>query len=210
MSMINLIRKSFAILGMVFIAGTASAYPMLAFDGDMFYDNGMFGIQGGLTGAYETSSAPVLAGSTFQLNALLDSNVTTADFTVGDFIGIDGISDIAIYGGDSTLLLEGELSALQMGGANGSDLGVLVGTFSATGGSLMGDFATASDLFALELNLTTVFGLGMFEQSFSGLVDGSLTSQSSVAVPEPGVLVLFALGLGLLMVATRQKSKQQF
>ncbi|VAX11162.1 hypothetical protein MNBD_GAMMA25-1640 [hydrothermal vent metagenome] len=212
MSMRNLIKKSLAILGVALFAGSVSAYPMLSFDGGMFFDStsDQFGIQGGLTGAYETSSAPVLAGSSFQLNALLSSATSTADFTVGEFTGIAGISDISIYGGDSTLLLEGELSGLQMGGANGSDMGILVGMFNATGGSLLGDFATTSDLFALELNLTTVFGLGMFEQSFSGLIDGNLTSQGSVSVPEPGMLVLFVLGLGLMMIATRKKARQQF
>lgn len=216
MSITNHFKSALAGIGMLLLAFNVAAYPLLTFDGGMNYNSEtkLFGVAGTLTGAQDISSAPLLSGSTFQFAGLFDSSsiYTNASITVAKFIGLTGGSAplLQVIDGNSILLLEGELSGLVMGGANGSSTGALGATFNPTGGSLINEFAVGARLFALQLNLTTNFDITMFNQSFAGNVDGRLSAPASVSVPEPGVLVLFMLGLGVLVISTRKKSGQTF
>ena len=124
---------------------------------------------------------------------------SSAIITVGDFGGLVG-DDLRIVGGDSTILLEADLNTLQMRGANGFDFGVMLATFTATGGSLLNSFSS-SELFALQLNLSTTFDNGMFRSDFRGQIDGNLKPS---AAPEPHLMTLLAMGLVLISLVTRR------
>ena len=204
----------FSILGLAALLGfsfNAAAYPVLSFDGVLDYtaNDGRLIIDGSLTGSQEVNPLPVLAGSSFSMDALFSGlgADTNSFLTVGEFSGIAG-SDLVVMGGDGALLLEGELASIEMRGANGFDMGVLTAVFNPTAGLLADQFSPASDLFALQLNLSTLINGELFFDDFSGFVDGSLTSTTAVtSVPEPNVFIL--LSLGLAMIASMTAVKKQ-
>ncbi len=124
------------------------------------------------------------------------------DSTKGNFIGsADALTDdLEIIDGDGFTLLTAKVDSLSLEGADGGTRGVIIGLLSATGGSLMSTFA-GSDLFALQLNLDTVFSDTMYNSDFTARVDGNI----SVPVPEPTTLAL--LGLGILISGFARKNK---
>ncbi len=191
MLMANQIKKIIVAFGMVFFAAGASAYPMLNFDGELNYNfgSGELEITGALTGSTDIS-APV--GSSFSLRGIFSGlGANSSSFmTVGEFSGVTG-NDLEIGGGS---LLAGELTGLELLGANGLDWGVLNARFTPTAGSLQTSFSDPSDFFALTLNLSTIFSGEMYNKNFSGSVDGLLHSRA-IAVPEPGMMVLYAMAL---------------
>jgi hypothetical protein len=71
--------------------------------------------------------------------------------------------------------------------------------FAPTGGSLLQYFSNPSDLFALTLNLSTLFGSTMFNYDFTGISNGNVTSRSTVS--EPGMVSLLIVGIGLLGIS---------
>ena len=193
---IKCIKGVFFALGMVLFSANVAAYPMLTFDGKLNYvaATGLLEINGALTGSSADVSAPL--GSSFSVQGIFSGfGVDTNGFlTVGEFSGVAG-NDLEIAGGS---LLAGELSGLEMRGINGFASGVLNALFTPTAGSVQNLFSDPSDLFALTLNLTSVFDTAMFNSDFSGLVDGSLHSRA-LTVPEPGVVMLYFVGLFLLL-----------
>ncbi len=216
MSTTNRFKSALAALGMLLLAFNVAAYPLLTFDGGMNYNSEtkLFNVGGTLTASQDISPAPQLLGSSFQFSGLYDpaSKYVNSSITMAKFTGLPGSSAplLQIVDGNSILLLEGELSGLVMGGANGTSTGALGALFNPTGGSLINEFAVGAKLFALQLNLTTNFASTMFDQGFSGNVDGRLSAPVAVSVPEPGVLVLFMLGLGVLVISSRKKSGQKY
>ncbi len=211
---INRFKSVLAGLGLLLFAVNASAYPLLTFDGGMKYntETKLFSVGAGLTGSQDISPAPELAGSLFEFSGLLDSVTTNSVVTIARFTGTTSGSDplLNVMDGDgSTTLLQGELTKLMMGGLNGMNAGVLIAQFNPTGGTLLNKFAVGARLFSLQLNLSTKFGADMFARSFGGKADGRLYAPASVSVPEPGVLILFLLGLGVLVITSRQKSRQK-
>ncbi len=217
----NHFKSILAGLGMCLLAFNVSAYPQLKFDGSMTYGTDLspdapggiyvLSVNGTLTGSQDISPAPQLSGSTFSFGGLLDS-VSAGSYpstTLARFTGISG-PDLKVIDGDSNLLLQGELAGLAMSGLNDANGGVLMAQFTPTGGSLLNEFAVGAKLVALQFNLTTTFGPKMFDHSFKGGADGNLSAPAAVSVPEPGVLVLFMLGLGMLVMATSKKSGQKF
>jgi hypothetical protein len=202
---INIIQTLIGVMLFAFVI-KANAIPTLFFDGNVGYtaSSGMLDVNAMLIGSEDIAPAPVLTGSIFDLSAIflgLGAG-SSATVTVGDFGGLAG-DDLRIVGGDSTVLLEADLNALQMRGANGSDFGLMTATFAATGGSLLNSFSS-SELFALQLNLTTTFNEGMFRSDFRGQIDGNLKSS---AVPEPDIMALLAMGLVLMSLVTRLNKK---
>ncbi len=191
------IRKIIAAFGIIFYAAGASAYPMLNFDGTLnyTYDSGArigeIEISGALTGSTDIS-APV--GSSFFMRGIFSGlGASTNSFmTVGEFTGVAG-NDLEIADGGSSILA-GELTGLEMLGANGLDWGVLSAKFTPTSGLLQNSFSSPSDFFALTLNLNTIFNGEMYSNNFSGAVDGILHSRA-LTVPEPGMLALYLIAL---------------
>ncbi|VAX13069.1 hypothetical protein MNBD_GAMMA24-360 [hydrothermal vent metagenome] len=216
MSITNSFKSILVGFGMLLLAFNVSAYPLLTFDGGMVYDSEskLFAVGAGLTGSEDIGSAPKFAGSSFQFTGLLDtSSVSTNTYgTIAKFTGSTSGSAplLSVVDGDGFTLLKGELTGLMMRGLDGSTIGVLDAQFNPTSGTLLNEFAVGAKLFALQLNLSTNFASNLFYKGYGGKVDGRLYAPASVSVPEPGVLVLFMLGLGLLVMTTWKKSGQKF
>ena len=123
--------------------------------------------------------------------------------TKGNFTGsADALTEeLKNFDGDGFTLLTAKFDSLSLEGADGGTRGVIIGLLNATGGSLMSTFA-GSDLFALQLNLDTVFSDIMYNSDFTARVDGNIKAHS---VPEPTSLAL--LGLGILIAGFARKNK---
>lgn len=192
-------------LSLALAANTAFAIPTLQFDGNIGYSDSSGALQasGLLIGITDLPAASVDLGSgQLSLDAIFEGYVYMGPgATAAAFSGIDG-DDLRITDSSGTLLT-GEFSSLYMVGANGANYGVLGGTFTATGGSLASFFGMG-ELIAMEFNLDSTFGRGMFDQSFSGRVNGAVRGADPTPVPEPGVLAL--LGAGLLLIAGVRKA----
>ena len=193
-------------LSLALAANTAFAIPTLQFDGNIEYSSEALQISGLLIGITDLPAASVDLGSgQLSLDAIIEDYVYMGPgATAAAFSGIDG-DDLRITDSSGTLLT-GEFSSLYMVGANGANYGVLGGTFTATGGSLASFFGMG-ELIAMEFNLDSTFGRGMFDQSFSGRVNGAVRGADPTPVPEPGVLAL--LGAGLLLIAGVRKAGQR-
>ncbi len=184
------------------LANTAFAIPTLYFDGDLDYSVANTVGELTITATLIDSSGvamPDLGSSSLSFNAIFDSEVDLDSFTAGLFNGVS--SDDLIISDSTGTLLTGDFSQLYMIGGDSDNYGSLRGVLTATGGSLS-NFFSSSDLIALEFNLGAVFGSDMFNNSFTGRVNGTLTG-SGQSVPEPSILAL--LGIGLLMVGVARK-----
>ncbi len=133
-----------------------------------------------------------------------------ATSTRGNFVGHanPAVNDLEIYDGNSptpTLLLSAKFTSLSLEGANGGNTGAVIGLLSSTGGSLQSMFDD-SDLFALQLGLSTSFASSMFDQQggFTGMVDGNIKGHT---VPEPTQLALLSLGILLIGFTKRKNAK---
>ena len=176
------------------------AIPTLFFDGTTNYNagTGLLSINAVLSGSIDIAPPPGLAGSSLTIAASFNSTSTSAFVTTGFFKTAPGAPDLSIVDGGATTLLEGEILDLILRGADGLDFGILAGNFTPTAGSLLGDFTNPSGIFALELNLTSVFSSTMFNGDFSGQSDGRVTPGEALppsAIPEPDTLLLLALSL---------------
>ena len=192
-------------LGVLFLVTGSQAYaiPTLFFDGETNYDagTGMLTIDAVLMGSIDIAPPPVLSGSSMTLSALFSSENSSDGITSGFFGTALAVPDLSIVDGGAITLLEGDILDLLLTGADGLDFGILAGNFSPTAGSLFSDFTDPSGIFALELNLTTVFGAGMFDENFSGQSDGRVSVGEAVppdlfppsGIPEPDTLVLLVL-----------------
>ncbi len=146
-----------------------------------------------LTATTDIASMPELLGSSLSFSALF-----TAVETPNAFItrGLFDSAAISVIDGDFNSLLIGELSSLAMLGRNGKSSARLLGLVNATDGSLAAMFG-AGDLTALVFNLSPVFSATMFDDDFTGRVDGRIEGEA-VAVPEPGILALLGIGVALI------------
>lgn len=182
------------IFSLTMVVSSAQAIPTLFFDGDITFNvsTGELLVTSTLTDTADINPTPELLNSRLTFSASFVTS-TSSTFTVGLFNGVDG-NDFSVIGGDSTSLLIGEFSSLEMLGRNGSDSGRVTGVVNAKDGSLA-DMFGAGNLFALELNLSTVFSADMFNTDFNGKIDGRI---EGVAVPEPGILAMLGLGLALM------------
>lgn len=187
---------------LVGFSSMAHAVATLSFGGTIDYtsSSGLLTVDGALTGTQSIIPAPDLASSYVQLSTTYLNTINSNGVTVGSFGG-----GTITVGDISGALLIGSFSAAQMGGLDGGNQGSLTLTFSPTGGSLMTYFSNPSDLFALTLNLSSNFGATMFGSDFSGVGNGNITSRT--AVPEPGVLSLLIVGVGLLGVSGWQRRR---
>lgn len=203
------------IIGLALILATsaAQAIPTLFFDGAINYDAGTTELSASsvLTKTTDITPEPALSNSTMTLSAFFVDFETIlssgcffcADSTKGNFVGDTDalVDDLKIVDGDGLTLLTAKFDSLSLEGINGGDRGEIIGLLSATGGSLMSAFAD-SDLFALQLNLGTVFSDTMYNSDFAGRVDGNIKAHS---VPEPTSLAL--LGLGILIAGFARITK---
>lgn len=198
-------------LVLAFAASAAQAIPTLFFDGAIDYDSTSteLMVEASLTESVDITPAPTLLGSTMVFSAFFDSVESLSgscffcsDSTKGYFFGSTdaSINDLEIIDGDGTTLLTAKFDSLSLEGIDGGDTGEIIGILSATGGSLISMF-DGSDLFALQLNLSTVFSDTMYDSDFAGRVDGNIKARS---VPEPSSLAL--LGLGILITGFARKT----
>lgn len=189
-------------------ASSAQAIPTLMFNGDINFNSttNILNVTSELFHAENTSTTVNLSNSTLTFDATLTSVTSALGFfssTIGNFSGITG-NDLTIIDGDGITLLTADFSSLGLEGFDGEDSGIISGALTATGGSLINDFNT-SDLFALQLNMDTVFSNLMFESNFTGQVNGDLKGHAA-NVPEPTTMVLLCLGLLMIgFVHTRIK-----
>jgi hypothetical protein len=102
-------------------------------------------------------------------------------------------------GTSSTPVLTGTLSNITLSGPDGLNMGFLTAYLHPTGGSAIGYFSDPSSVLALDFDLTTTFGAGMFGSSFSGQINGDV--QSLTAVPLPPGFALLASALALMLGA---------
>lgn len=192
-------------------ATSAQAVPTLYFDGTIDYTTGSseLSVSAALTETTDITPAPVLDGSTMVFSALFDYLESISGGCMfcgtsikGHFNGNadSAVDDLEIVGGDGTVLLTAKFDSLTLEGVVDGDRGQITGLLDATGGSLMSMF-DGSDLFALQLNLNTVFTTAMYDTDFNGNVDGNIRAN----VAEPSVVAL--LGFGLLLTGFARKSK---
>lgn len=199
--MMNTLVKGIGIL-LVLATTSAQAIPTLAFHGGGFLSGGVeytnatqtMQVDAELIGSLDVGPL-IFTGSSLSFTANLDSTTTAAAgmVTFGHFSS----SNLVITNGDATVLLEGSFNDLTVYGGNGLDFGVVNGTFASTGGSLATEFGLGT-LFALELNLSTLFSNNIFLDDFTAEVNGQITGEPAVTVPEPAMLAL--LGLGVLLI----------
>jgi hypothetical protein len=134
-------------------------------------------------------------GSSLNFSALLSSvDASNVYYTIGNF-GTTALNDLMVLDGDANNLLTGDFSYLEMKGGNGFSSGLVSGLLNANGGSLASEFGLGN-LIALEFNLSTAFSSAMFEQDFSGRIDGRIEGET--AVPEPSMPALLAIGILLI------------
>ncbi len=194
------------------VTSTAQAIPTLFFDGSINYNStsSELAVSGTLTESIDVTPALVLLDSTLVFSAFFDNLESISggclfclNSTKGNFIGnADAlINDLEIIDGEGNILLTAKFDSLSLEGIDGGDRGEVIGLLNATGGLLMDTFGE-SDLFALQLNLDTIFSSTMYDLDFAGRVDGNIEAHS---VPEPTSLAL--LGLGFLIAGFTRKFK---
>lgn len=178
------------------IASVANAVPTLTFGGSIDFSatSGTLTLNGQLLSSQSIFPTPDFSSSSITLSTSLTSTLNSNGVTVGTFGA--GTIDVSDSSGN---LLTGSFSLAQIGGLDGGNQGALSLVFSPTGGSLLSYFSNPSDLFALTLNLSTLFGSNMFLSDFSGIGNGNITSRSTVS--EPGMVSLLIVGLGLLGIS---------
>ena len=176
------------------LTSVVQAVPTLTFGGTIDYtaSTSTLTLSGALLGSQSIFPAPDFSTSSITLSTSLTSSFSSSGVTVGTF----GAGTIDISDGSGSLLT-GDFSLAQMGGLDGGNQGALSLVFAPTGGSLTSYFSNPSDLFALTLNLSTLFGTDMFKYNFSGIGNGNITSRTTT-VSEPGMVSLLVVGFGLL------------
>ena len=196
----NSLRAMVAILALTFATTAGAVVPSIDFDGPVSYtpSSGLLQVNANVT-ALNGIPALQIPG-TLVLDAYFAGYLATTPMVLGNFTGMAG--DELLVTDASGLLLSADLDSLVVGGTVGDDNGFMTGFFSATGGSRAGEFGV-SKLFTLVLNFadSVVFTTDMFSnRDWTAQVDGDLTS-----VPEPGILALLSLGLGLISLRVRRK-----
>ncbi len=199
---------------MLGVSTSVSAYPLLTFnainDGTgtsgLSFDSvtNELSILGTLTGSYDIATPVNFDGSSVVLTATFDAATGAVESSGYTFAGFNAGS-LSIIDGDTTTLLDGSLTNLFMYGVTNDDQATLVADFGVADGSLSSEFQNIADLFALELNLSTLFNATIFESRFTADVYGTVSSDA-VSVPEPGVLFLFAAGLLMLGFTSSRKT----
>ena len=179
------------------LATAANAIPTLTFGGSVTYTSSsqLLTLDGTLFSSQSIFSPIDFSSSNISLSTTLTSTFSGSGITIGTFGS--GTVSITDNTGD---LLTGSFNLAQMGGLNGGNQGALTLIFSPASGSLLQYFSNPSDLFALTLNLSTLFGANMYNFDFSGSANGNVTSRTT-NVSEPGIVSLLVVGLGLLGIS---------
>lgn len=185
--------------------------PELSFAGDFNYSYstvttiGFLTLSGNLIGSEGLSVAPVLLNSQFTLTSKFQSALYDSASTEGIFgSSITQISpwDFNIVGGDNAKLLQGKINSLSITGINGYSFGFLSADLDALTGDLISSFnASSSSLLGLMFNLSTPLSQGVFETSFKGNVNGSLTAKTTKVFESSSALVML---VGLLALFSRK------
>ena len=198
------------IAGVLLAAASSStlAAPTFFFDGNFNYDSstGLMTIDAVIDGSNDVIG-PDATGSTFDLVTKLYSTELSGSFVKATFdTDLNPFLDFNVVDSGDTLL-EGNVNNFNMQGLEGSDFGFLSGFLDSESGVLANNFFTETSLFALELNLTTGFALSMFDQNFSGQIDGQLVGVPGTPVQEPGTLFLLGWGAVGLVFARKLNEK---
>ena len=177
----------------------AQAIPSLFYDGRISYSaaSGLLTLDAALVGSNDLTDPALVTGGSLNLSAAFIASASSGSVTT-DFFGTAPGMDFTVLGGDGSILLEGEFLSLALKGANGLDVGVLLAEATPTGGSALADFTAPSKLFALQLNMTSVFGASLFDSDFSAQADGRLAAiegEPPAGVPEPREWALLIFGL---------------
>jgi len=195
------IMKGFSFT-LLLIASSAHAIPTLLFDGDISYSADLLKltVTSELTGTVDIAPAPTLLGSSLRFSVFLDNVDMGSRVTVGNF-GTGALTDLTVTDGGGTNLLTGNFNTLSMMGRNGRSSGLVEGAFNANGGDLQ-DIFGIGDLIALQFFMDTSFSNYMFENDFTGRIDGRLEGKT-VNVTEPTMPALLALGILFLGFVNR-------
>jgi len=199
-------RSLYLVLVFLSCSSLASANtPELSFEGNFNYTYsnvtsiGFLTLTGSLIGYQGLNSTPILQNSVFSLTSKFIS-ATYGSEVIGQFgTSVTQISpfDFSIVGGDNTNLLQGSVSSLSLSGLNGFNFGLLSGNLEPFNGALYDSFtSSSSSLLGLVLNLSTPLSSNVFNSSFSGSVNGSLTA---VAVSESDSVWLLLIGFSILL-----------
>jgi len=188
----------------------AEALPALFFDGGIHYTQatGEVTVDGDIALTDDLPLPATLSGGRFHLAAQLAS-ITPGPVIIATLDPTPGGPGVSVVADDGTSLLLGDLTTAELAGAEGWDLGRLIGDITPTGGTVAQSFTDPSSLFALSLGLTTPFTVQMFEADFTGRVSGRIQALADplpldvAPIPEPATAILFFAGLPLLIFATR-------
>lgn len=209
--------KSLCAIGLLLASMNSYAIPTLGFGANLQYDTSGFfpedlNITGNVNGSTDLSIAPDLATSSFSLFAdFLSETFVAGETTTGTFGTTPILPDMLVTdnggtGGTLRTLMTGNVQTLELVGPNGFNLGSMSGSVLLNGGMLAAEFGGAGTLVAFTLNMSTVFGENMFANSFTGIVNGSITGKE-IPVPEPMPLALLSIGL-IGISLTRRKHKR--
>ena len=198
MKKFSYVIKALFAVGLLAVSSVSLAIPTLKFGGSILYTTDILSpadlnISGVLIpGATGLSYEPDLATSSVILSADFVSASSDGTNTTGLF-GTTPANDLLISDNFGlNTLLTGDVDSLLLTGREGTNLGILAGTLTITGGLLAGDFGGVGSLFAINFNLDTLFAPTMFDSDFFGITNGSITK---VEVPEPMPRALLSLGL---------------
>ncbi len=191
-------------------ASSAQAVPTLYFFGGIGFDANAqrLSVSSNLIQTQDIFPAPNLSGRV-NFDVELFDTFFGGGKNIGYFQSIAGQDDVKVTDADTNLLLSGNFLSLTMTGNDNAGIGFITAEFVTNGGLLADQFGIGN-VVALQFNLGgTAFNSTMFDNNFSGLINGNIKGQNNVAisVAEPNLLAL--LSIGLLLVGFIGKRSQR-
>lgn len=202
-SLINL--KTFigsAVLLSFIAVAHVQAAPIIFYDGTVQYSATTqdLTVNATVTSVDTAAVSSDVLGSVLTFSANLDGVADAGFFTNASFS--TDPSAFSLDGADN--YITGGIQNLTMSGVNYTNTGSLQGTIDLIAGTLLSDFESQAQLFAIELDLTNFISLNMFDSDFSGVLDGQI---DATPVPESVSLVLLTAIFAGLLIGRRKKLK---